>query len=170
MRTPRPISEEQVAELKHLMHKPCTVAEYKRMQCIWLRATLNLTPEKIAVAVDLKPSTVRQIQSRYLRNGVATLLGPGRGGRRHEYLTHEEERAFIEQFRHEAESGNVLEVSDIKRALETKVGHPVHKTTVYRMLDRHGWRKIIPRPRHPKGDRDAQEAFKKTSTRSSRTG
>jgi hypothetical protein len=35
-------------------------------------------------------------------------------------------------------------------------------STVYRMLDRHGWRKLVPRPRHPKADVAAQAAFKKT--------
>jgi len=30
------------------------------------------------------------------------------------------------------------------------------------MLERHGWRKIAPRPSHPKADPQAQEAFKKT--------
>lgn len=34
--------------------------------------------------------------------------------------------------------------------------------TVYRMLDRHGWRKVIPRLRHPKADMQTQDAFKKT--------
>jgi hypothetical protein len=31
------------------------------------------------------------------------------------------------------------------------------------MLARHGWRKIVPRPKHPKADTDAQEEFKKNS-------
>ncbi|MCE5241943.1 MAG: winged helix-turn-helix domain-containing protein [Desulfobacteraceae bacterium] len=42
------------------------------------------------------------------------------------------------------------------------VGRKVAKTTIYRMLDRHGWRKIMPRPHHPKSDPKAQEGFKKT--------
>ena len=53
-------------------------------------------------------------------------------------------------------------MSEIKRAFEAEVGHKVAKTTIYRMLDRHDWRKIMPRPRHPKSDTEAQEGFKKT--------
>jgi hypothetical protein len=28
------------------------------------------------------------------------------------------------------------------------VKHPVHFTTIYRLLARHGWRKLVPRPSH----------------------
>jgi hypothetical protein len=33
---------------------------------------------------------------------------------------------------------------------------------VYRLLHRHGWRKLGPRPRHPKAQPAVQERFKKT--------
>ncbi|MBW2145601.1 MAG: winged helix-turn-helix domain-containing protein [Deltaproteobacteria bacterium] len=35
---------------------------------------------------------------------------------------------------------------EIKKALEKHVGHKVHKSTVYRLLKRQGWRKVAPRP------------------------
>ncbi len=46
---------------------------------------------------------------------------------------------------------------------EELVGRTVHKTTIYRLLERHQWRKIVPRQSHPKADPKEQEAFKKTS-------
>ena len=36
-------------------------------------------------------------------------------------------------------------------------------STVYNLLHRHGWRKLMPRPFHPKRDLAAQNAFKKTA-------
>jgi len=35
-----------------------------------------------------------------------------------------------------------------------------YKTTIYRLLERHEWHKIVPRPKHPKEDSQAQEEFK----------
>jgi transposase len=84
------------------------------------------------------------------------------GGRRYGYMTIEQEREFLSQFLDQASDGGILVVSKIKRALETLVGRKIAKTTVYRMLDRHDWRTIIPRPRHPKSNTEAQEGFKKT--------
>ena len=62
----------------------------------------------------------------------------------------------------QASHGGVLVVSVVQRAFEALVGHKVAQTTIYRMLDLHDWRTIIPRPRHPKSNTEAQEGFKKT--------
>ena len=47
-------------------------------------------------------------------------------------------------------------------ALAQKLGHPVAASVVYRMLARHGWRKVAPDTRHPKSDPQVQEEWKKT--------
>ena len=85
------------------------------------------------------------------------------GGRRYGYMSMDQERQFLLRFLDQASHGGVLIVSEIRRAFETLVGYKVAKTTIYRMLDRHGWRKIMPRPHHPKSDAKAQKGFKKTA-------
>jgi hypothetical protein len=35
----------------------------------------------------------------------------------------------------------------------------VDETTIYRLLKRHEWRKLVPRPFHPKADKEKQELF-----------
>jgi len=57
----------------------------------------------------------------------------------------------------------MLKVAEIQRAYEQRVGKPVAPSTIYRLLERHGWRKVVPRPRHPKTNRAGQAAFKKTA-------
>src|SRR3982751_3398415 len=62
-------------------------------------------------------------------------------------------------------SQTLLKSSIYNRARYT-LGRPVHPSVVYRALPRPGWRKVIPRPRHPKANEEAREAFKKvTATR-----
>src|SRR5208337_1744212 len=77
------------------------------------------------------------------------------GGRRYGYMTIEHERQFLSKYLEQASHGGILVVSEIKRAFEALAGHKVAKTTIYRMLDRHDWRTIIPRPRHPKSNPEA---------------
>jgi hypothetical protein len=60
----------------------------------------------------------------------------------------------------------MLKVVEIQRAYEDRVGKSVAPSTIYRMLERHGWRKVVPRPRHPRANRAGQAAFKKTSPNS----
>ena len=43
------------------------------------------------------------------------------------------------------------------------IGHKTSDSTVYNLLHRNGWRKLMPRPFHPKRDVAAQNAFKKTA-------
>ena len=69
-----------------------------------------------------------------------------------------------------AESGGMLTVTEIQRAYEVQTGKSVAPSTVYRLLDRHGWRKVVLRPRHPKTDVAAQAALKKTPQRGTPRG
>jgi transposase len=86
-----------------------------------------------------------------------------RGGRRRELMSQQDEIKFLTPWAEQAQDGGVLVVPPIHAALERAVGYKVPKSTVYRMLARHGWRKIAPDTRHPNVDVGAQELFKKTS-------
>ncbi|WP_139264738.1 helix-turn-helix domain-containing protein, partial [Desulfatibacillum alkenivorans] len=66
-------------------------------------------------------------------------------------------------FQEQALTGKIATAMEIKAKLEGRLGHSVHKTTVYRMLKRHGWRKIVPRTVHVQSDAKQQEDFKKNS-------
>ena len=103
------------------------------------------------------------IHSRWAKEGEAIFDLRGRGGRHNQHMTSEQEAELLAPFTKMATSGEMLHVSEIKKVLEERVGTPVAASTVYRMLDRHGWRKVMPRPRHPKADFQAQDAFKKTA-------
>lgn len=161
MRPAQSITQKQWDELKEALKTVKSKGEFQRVQCMWLRALLNLPAQTIAKAIGWSVSRVKQIQGRYFHEGVDAFLGPGRGGRRRENLTPAEEKELLAHFVERAQTGGILVVSEIKRAYEQAVGRPVPKSTVYRMLSRHGWRKITPRPRHPNSDLEAQETWKK---------
>jgi transposase len=69
---------------------------------------------------------------------------------------------FLAPFFTRAERGEIATAGEIKRAFEAHLGHEVHKSTISRLLQRHGWRKPMPRPTHPQASPAAQEQFKKT--------
>ena len=49
-----------------------------------------------------------------------------------------------------AEKGEIIEVSEIEQAYQKKIDHKISSGQIYLVLHRHGWRKIMPRSRHPK--------------------
>lgn len=118
----------------------------------------------IAQHTAVSVGTVHKVISQYNRNGATALENPGKGGRRNCNLTLKQEKEFLATFFEKARLGQIATTAEIKLAYEKLVGHTVHKTTIYRLLDRHEWRKIVPRPKHIKASPEEQEAFKKTFT------
>ena len=169
MRTPRPLPEGAAERLAALLKEAKSKAEYQRIQCVWLRAALGLGAAQIAAALGWQVGSVRQVHSDYLRQGEAVLRSRPSGGRYHQNLTVEQEKELLLPFLEQAGAGGVLVVAPVQAAYETAIGRPVHHSVVYRALHRHGWRKIVPRPRHPKADEAAREAFKKSYRKRSKT-
>jgi transposase len=169
MRTPQPLPDGSAERLTALLKEAKDKAEYQRIQCVWLRAALGLRAAQIATALGWQVGSVRQVHSDYLRQGEAVLRSKPAGGRHRQNLTIEQEKELLLPFLERAEAGGVLVVAPVQAAYEAAVGRPVHHSVVYRALHRHGWRKIMPRPRHPKASEEAQEAFKKSCPPSSRS-
>jgi transposase len=163
-----PFPEGAAERLAPLLPQLKTKAAYQRFQCVWLRAALGLSAPQIARAVGWKPQSVRQLHSDYGRDGESVFWGKPFGGRRHAHFTTEQEKALLAPFLEQAQAGGVLVVAPVQAAYEKALGRPVHPSVVYRALHRQGWRKIAPRPRHPKGSEEAREAFKKSYRRSFR--
>jgi len=66
------------------------------------------------------------------------------GGRRRQTLTPQEEIEFLQTWIEKAEHGGILVVPPIHADLEESLGKSIAASKVYRMLARHGWRKVKP--------------------------
>jgi len=119
--------------------------------------------QEIVQHTGVSVGTVHKVISEYNRKGAEALSTPGKGGRCNQYLTQEQEKAFLETFEKKAARGEIATIAKIKEDYEKLVGQTVHKTTIYRLLERHEWRKIVPGQSHPKVNQQEQETFKKTS-------
>jgi len=128
---------------------------------IWNALVDPRPAEEIAMHTGLAKQTVHNLVSSYNRHGAEAVEGPGKGGRLRAYLSLEEEAAFLGAFKEKAVTGQVATALEIHKALENRLGHTVHKTTVYRLLSRHEWRKIAPRPFHVQAKAEEQAEFKK---------
>jgi transposase len=114
---------------------------------------------EIAKHVGVSVHTVHKVVSLYNKYGVKAVETGGKGGRRNEYLTIEEERELLQPLFERAEKGEIATTAQIKRIFEERAGNEVDESTIYRLLERHGWRKVVPRPFHPKADKEEQRRF-----------
>jgi transposase len=115
--------------------------------------------------VGLARQTVHNLVAAYNRQGPHVVETRGHGQRQRAYLSLARERAVVNKFLRQSAKGQVSTGNQIKPALEQAIGQGVHKTTVYRILKRHQWRKVVPRPHHPQASTEEQAAFKKTFLR-----
>ena len=165
-RTPQ-VPDESVAAAVELREAAKTITEYRRAITAILIAheNNNFTAEEIGNILGVSRATVFADLSiiRNLDDSNPILISPGSGGRHNSYLTTDQEDLFLKNWEQEAKDGHILSIPKLHTSFNELIGTEVSKTTVYRMLHRHGWRKIQPDTKHPKGDPVAQEDFKKNS-------
>jgi len=81
-------------------------------------------------------------------------------------LTVEEEAEVLEEAREKAARGEMITAKEIQGRLEEKLGREANNVYAYQVMERHGWRKVKPRPEHPKkASAEDIEASKKLMTK-----
>src|SRR6201997_930419 len=154
-------SKAEVRRLRTALRWKLPSTQRERIQMVLLREG-GMTQPAIAAAMGVSLSTVNRAHMAYDGGGIKALKPKPIGGRQRENITVAEEKALLARFAKAAGAGEMLNVHDLKAAYEQAIGHPTSKSTIYNLLNRHGWRKLMPRPFHPKRDIAAQKAFKKT--------
>jgi transposase len=137
----------QIRRLKTALRWKISPEQRQRIQMVLLR--------------ERDDATVNRAHMAYDHGGVKAIKPRPSGGRKRENMTLKEEKALLARFAKAAGAGEMLNIHDLKAAYEKAIGHETNKSTIYNLLARHGWRKLMPRPFHPRRDIAAQNAFKK---------
>ncbi len=154
-------TDEEIQKAYKLRDDASTVVEYRKAMSVILPAKLGLDAAIVSELLGMSRSTIFRSRSK-IRNQDDTPKKSW-GGRRRYSLTLEEESEFLASFETEAGAGGILSAPPIHAALIKRLGHTTSPSTTYRILSRHGWRKVQPDTKHPKSDQAAQEEFKKNS-------
>ena len=161
MARPRVVDQALVEHAKGLVTQAQTLEDLRSAQAILLPALLNATLEQTAAALGIARASV----GRYQAKVRTRLTHPARlaaqwGGRRRAAMSLEEEHVFLQPWAEQAADGGMLIVAALRAALAQHLGRAVTHSVVYRLLARHGWRKVAPDTRHPKSDPAVQEEWK----------
>lgn len=166
MSRPRRIDPLLVQQAQAVAATATSVVALRQCQAVLLPGLLGATLEQTAAALGVCRATVPNLQAAFRRSQTPdSPPAPTRGGRRRALLTFEDEKAFLRPWLEPAGRGAVVVASPLRAALAQRLGQPVKPSVVYRLLARHGWRKVAPDTRHPKSQLAVREAWKKNSRR-----
>lgn len=148
-------------EVKKRMGEATCPLYRKRWRIIYHALVDPQPAEAIALHCGVAKDIVHKLISQYNRFGLAAIETPGKGGRKRCYLSIKQEKQFLQPFFEQAAKGEIATCTEIHTAYEARIDGFVDGSTIYQLLTRHGWRKVVPRPKHPKAEKEKQEAFKK---------
>jgi len=135
--------------------------EYKRLRAVYLNKAEKVKAADVAHALGTTLKMVYRYNGLYNKYGIDGLINKPRGGRRWAYMSLEDEKQMMDALASGAADGLVVITKAIKIEAEKRLGFDVSPDYAEQLLHRHGWRKVEPRPRHPKSSKEKQEEFKK---------
>jgi transposase len=153
-------SSEQKTEIEDAIKSANDKKCYKRLQVLKLRCDGRKNNE-ISKITGYCYSNICILISKYFKMGISAITEDKRTGNNRK-LTFKEEQELLAPFEKDAKNGKMLVVADIKAAFDKKIGITSSIPTIYKLIKRHDWRKIMPRSQHPKkATPEAIEAYKK---------
>ena len=162
------ISEEEYTRIQKAAKANKNKRVAKRLEVLELRHA-GMSNEEISLRTGFNKLYVTKLMVDYKKQGLDEYIRNKYKGH-HRNLTEAEETEILAECEKEAEAGQILTVATIREKLNERLGHETPVNYVYRVLKRHGWRKVMPRPRHPKAaSQEEQDSSKKlkSSTRGS---
>lgn len=153
------VTEEEAIEARILLKKT-DKKSYPRLMVVALKGEGHKNKE-IATITGFSSEHVSRILKKYRENGFDALIQDYRTSNNRK-VTHDEEVAFLKEFDQLAKQGKVIVVKELWVAFQEKFSVTITIEGFYGLLHRHGWRKVMPRTRHPKAaDASKMEASKK---------
>ena len=161
MARPIRINVKLVTKAKRTVKETDNLDEFRSALAVLLPAEVGLSLAVTASMLGVGTASVNRLQKRLGSGGVSVRSRRNWGGRRHSLLTFDEEVEFLKPWAEQAREAGILVLSPIRAALAQRVGRPIKASVVWRLLARHGWRKVAPDTRHPKNDPAVMQAWKK---------
>lgn len=145
--------------------KRCKEKRASKKLAVLLVRFSGISIAETARRMNCSARTVARLTAEYKQLGLEEFMRNKYVGGNHRSLSEAEENEILARFEKMAEEGHIVTAQDIKKAFDERIGKDTGRGYIYMLLKRHGWRKVMPRAKHPKkADEEAIEASKKLTT------
>lgn len=160
MRNKIKITEEEYEAVKVEIKKNRHKRIDKKLQVIALRYE-GMKCSEIGEKLGYSKYRVSHLCGEFKKYGISEYIKQKYPGN-HRSLSVEEENEILAEFEKKANEGQIVTAQEIKVAFDKKIGKDTGSGYIYMVLKRKGWRKVMPRSKHPKkASPEAIEASKK---------
>lgn len=142
------ITEQEYIEIVKAEKKTQDKQISRKLRVLILRYE-GFSNKEIGKMVGLCDIRVSQLVREYKDEGLEEFTQKKYGGNNRN-MSEAEEKEILESFKNQAELGHIVIIRDIKEAFDKKIGRDTGSGYIYMLLKRHGWRKVMPRSKHPK--------------------
>ena len=116
-------SDEEIKAIEQARRENKDKRAEARLKALELRAK-GASSKDVAEATGFCSAYVSQLVAKYRHNGLEAISGNHYGGN-HRNMSVEEEAAILAPFKARAEKGELVEISEIAKAYQSAVDHPV---------------------------------------------
>ena len=143
----RPVSgSEHVPAARALLRSAKTADQLRLAQSVLLPLEHGLTIEQTAAAIGRSRGVTCGMRTRFARVAEGKQAAPRskKDLRNRASADLERERQVLDEVLVGVNAAPVVNIARLKPAIEAKLGKKVVLSSIYRMLARHGWRKLVP--------------------------
>ena len=148
------ITEQEYNEALRLSKETKLKRVEKRLQIV-IRRYEGESDEAIAKSLRYHPKSISRICKQFKEQSAKEFARHKYGGNR-QVVSDEKEAEILESFRKEAEDGQVIRATDIKKVFDEHRGKDTGRGYIYMLLKRHKWRLVVPRGAHPQKASEAE--------------
>jgi hypothetical protein len=140
-----------------------TVRELRQALAVLLPLQCGLSLEKTAEALGYSRDATCRLRNEFFARQEGRYAEQPSAAKIARQERWARQSQVLDEVLSEAAQGGEVIVPPLKPLVEAKLGRSLCLATLYNMLARHGWRKLVPDTRHPKGDPLARDAWKKNA-------
>lgn len=140
-------TKEQINEVSKALAEEKNLEVHKRLQALsWLMEGKSL--DEVVALSKIKFRSLQRIRANYVDSGLEGLKSKNKGGNSRK-ISRKREAEILENFKERANKGEFLRGTSLQAEFEKEAGATWHENNFYKILNRHGWRKVMPRSKHP---------------------
>lgn len=156
-----PITASQAQLAREAMSEIKDLRVYQRLEVIALLGE-GYSESEVAQITRFSIHTIPLLRRKFVHHGMDSLMNHHKG--RPAQIGNEETQAFLARYTQASQKAEILTVKSMWLDFQQQFDSTMTLQAFYRLLKRHHWRKIRPRPEHPnKASLEEIEASKKLS-------